>query len=185
MMTCDMKLFFYFIVNPTKKLPLFIVSGASCAGKSTACRVLFQKEVDYIVLESDLLWNKIYDTPEDNYREYRSRWMNVCANISQIGKPVVLCGCGVPDSFESVPERQLFTTVHYLAIVSESEVFEKRMREGRNVDDGNWIKSSLDFNEWLKKNADKTTPKMKLVDNTNLTPEETAEQIDIWIRERL
>lgn len=40
---------------PTRKGPLFLVTGASCAGKSTLCEVLFQKEKGYVVLESDLL----------------------------------------------------------------------------------------------------------------------------------
>lgn len=172
-------------MNPTKKLPLFIVSGASCAGKSTACSLLFQKEEDYIVMESDLLWNEMYNTPEDNYRQYRSMWMRVSANIAQIGKPVVLCGCGTPEQFENLPERELFTTIHYLAVVSDSDVFEKRMREGRKVTDEGWIKSSLHFNEWLKKNADKTKPNITLVDNSKITPEETSQQIDAWIRKNL
>lgn len=172
-------------MHPTKKLPLFIVSGASCAGKSTACEILFQKEKDYIVMESDLIWNKIYDTPEDNYRQYRSIWMRMSANIAQIGKPVVLCGCATPEQFENLPERELFTKIHYIAVVSDSDIFEKRMREGRKVTDDGWIKSSLHFNDWLKKNAEKTTPTISLVDNSHLTPEETAERIDEWIRKNL
>ena len=86
-------------MNPTKKQQLFIITGASCVGKSTLCEQLFLKEKEYIVMESDLLWNKIYNTPNDNYCEYRRLWMKVCSNISQIGKPVVLCGCAVPEQF--------------------------------------------------------------------------------------
>ena len=41
----------------TKKQPLFIVTGASCVGKSTLCNELFINEKEYIVMESDLLWN--------------------------------------------------------------------------------------------------------------------------------
>lgn len=46
---------------PTRKNKLFIISGASCVGKSTACEVLFKKEKDYIVMESDLLWDERYN----------------------------------------------------------------------------------------------------------------------------
>lgn len=31
-------------MEPTKKLPLFVVSGASGVGKSTACNLLFLRE---------------------------------------------------------------------------------------------------------------------------------------------
>ncbi|MDE6410979.1 MAG: AAA family ATPase [Clostridia bacterium] len=172
-------------MRPTIKQPLFIVSGASGVGKSTASELLFQKEKDYVVLESDLLWNSIYNTPDDNYREYRRVWTRVAANVAQIGKPVVLCGSADPEQFEHLPERELFTDIHYLAVVCDNEVLESRMRKGRKITDENWIRSSVTFNNWLKENADKTTPQITLLDNSALSPLETAEQIERWIRERL
>ncbi len=36
-------------MNPTKKQQLFIITGASCVGKSTLCEQLFLKEKEYIV----------------------------------------------------------------------------------------------------------------------------------------
>lgn len=172
-------------MSNTKKQPLFIITGASCVGKSAACNILFQQEKDYIVMESDLLWNNIYNTPDDNYCEYRRLWMRVAANISQAGKPVVLCGCAVPGQFEPHPERDCFTEIYYLAVVCNSIQMEQRMRYGRQVTDKNWIKSSLDFNSWLVNNARNTKPYITLVDNSDITPEETAEAIDCWIKEKM
>ena len=169
-------------MKPTNKQPLFIITGASCVGKSTLCEELFKNEKDYIVLEGDLLWNDVYNTPDDDYSQYRRLWMRMCANISQIGMPVVLCGCAFPKQFENQPERDLFTDIHYLAVVCEDEVLEKRMREGRNVEHENWIQSSLDFNNWLKENADKTNPKISLHDNSYLSPEQSAVFVNAWIR---
>lgn len=170
-------------MKPNKKLPLFIVTGASCVGKSTISEILFQRETEYIVMESDLLWNDIYNTPDDDYRNYREIWLKLCSNISQIGLPVVLCGCAVPKQFELCNGRSEFTSLYYLAIVSNDDVLEERMRVCRNVTDDNWIKSSLDFNRWLKDNAQKTDPNMKLLDNSKLTPLEAAEIADAWIHE--
>ncbi|ERI93366.1 hypothetical protein HMPREF1982_01790 [Clostridiales bacterium oral taxon 876 str. F0540] len=169
-------------MEPTKRNKLFVISGASCIGKSTACEILFRNEKDYIVMESDLLWSERYNTPENNYREYRELWMRVCCNISQIGMPVVLCGCAVPEQFEVCDARKYFTEIIYIAVVAEKDELIKRMKHGRNVTDENWIKSSEQFNEWLKNNALKTTPNIILVDNTYLTPQETAEKIDEVIR---
>ena len=56
-------------MTPTGKLPLFLVSGASCVGKSSLCEVLFRREQDFLVLESDLLWRKEFDTPEEAARK--------------------------------------------------------------------------------------------------------------------
>lgn len=172
-------------MEPTKKSKLFIITGASCIGKSTACEILFRNEKDYIVMESDLLWSDIYNTPEDNYRTYRELWMRICSNISQIGMPVVLCGCAVPEQFEVCNARKYFSEIIYIAVVGENDKLISRMKFGRNVTDENWIYSSQQFNEWLKSNAKVTTPNITLVDNTYLSPDETARKIDEIIRSNI
>lgn len=172
-------------MRPTNKQPLFIITGASCVGKSALCEQLFLKEKEYIVMESDLLWNDIYNTPEDNYCAYRRLWMRICSFISQIGKPVVLCGCAVPKEFEDHPERKMFSDIYYLAVVCDDTALEDRMRRGRRVDDENWIKSSLDFNNWLKRNADNTSPRITLLDTTGLSPTEAAKTAHNWIMEKI
>lgn len=167
-------------MKPTKKLPLFIISGSSGIGKSTTCEILFQNESEYIVMESDLLWNDIYNTPEDNYRKYRELWLQVCANISQIVKPVVLCGCATPDQFNVCSEKDLFTEIHYLAIVCDNDILENRMREERKISNENWIKSSADYNSWIKNNGREQN--IYLLDNIQLSPEKAAKEVDTWIR---
>ena len=167
---------------PTKKLPLFIITGASCVGKSSICKLLFNKEKDYIVMESDILWSDVYNTPEDGYKTYRKLWMRLCYNISQIGLPVVLCGCAIPEQFENNIERDKFLDIHYLAVVCDTNVLEERMVNGRKVTDKNWIKSSMDFNNWLKDNALKTTPSIHLLDNSQITVEEGSVYVDNWIK---
>lgn len=170
---------------PTRRLPLFVVSGASCVGKSTACEILFQQETDYVVLESDVIWNDVYNTPDDDYRAYRAVQLNLCANIAQAGKPVVLCGCATPQQLESLPGRKLFTAIHYIAIVCGDEAMEHRLRKGRKIKDQAHLRSSLHFNQWLKEHAGVTNPPMELLDNSQRTPGETAALIDAWIQKHL
>ncbi len=172
-------------MTPTIKQPLFVVTGASCVGKTTLCEILFQNERDYVVMEGDLLWCKIYDTTEDGYRDFRRTWMRLSASISQISKPVVLCGCGVPEQFESQPERELFTNIHYLAAVCDEDELIRRMKVGRGVTDEGWIKSSVDFNRWLQENHDKTSPEITLLDTTHLIPTEAAEAAHKWITSKI
>ena len=170
-------------MQPTIKQPLFIISGASGVGKSTMCELLFQNETDYIVLESDILWHDVHNTPDNNYKPYRQTWLNLCANISQFGKPVVLCGSATPEQFESLPERELFTDIHYLAVVSDPANLEKRMREGRAITDKNWIDSSVNFNDWLIKNGE--SHGITILDTTNLTPQQAAQTTDAWIQSKI
>lgn len=171
--------------QPLKRLPLFIITGASGVGKSTLSIELYKNETDYIVMESDILWCDYFNTPEDDYRKYRETWLRVCKNISQAGKPVVLCGCSIPEQFENCVERRYFSEIYYLACVCDSDSLEKRLRQGRSVNDENWIKSSLSFNQWLKDNADKTEPNITLLDTSAKTAEEAAKIADKWIMERL
>ena len=170
-------------MKPTKKLPLFLITAASGMGKSTACQILFSREKDYLVLESDILWDERFNTPENNYAPYRSLWMELCAGIAQGGKPVVLCGCCVPEQFETRPQRGLFSDIYYLALVAEEETLLRRMTEGRGITDSAWIQSSVDFNRWLRRNAGSTTPPVSLLDVTDLTPQETAQAIHRWVLE--
>jgi len=166
-------------MTPTRNLPLFVVSGASCVGKSTACKILFQNETDYVVLESDIIWNSLYDTPDDDYRAFRIVQLKLCASIAQAGKPVVLCGCAVPKQFEKLSERALFTRIHYLALVCDDSALERKMKKGRGIRDKKQLASSLDFNRWLKENGE--AHGVTLLDNTRLTPQEGADEVDRWI----
>ena len=174
-------------MTPTKKLPLFVVTGASGVGKSTTCEELFRQEEGkpYLVMESDILWTEYYDTPDDNYRGLRTIWMYLCANIAQCGKPVVLCGCATPDQFENLPERDLFTKIHYLAVVCSDEALEDRMKNGRGIEEEDWLRASYNFNRWLKEHAAETDPPITLLDITGKTPAEAAESLEQWILSRL
>ena len=98
--------------------PLYIVTGASGVGKSALCREMAKIQSGYIVLDSDLLWDEIYNTPEDGYRRYRETWMTLCAAISDAGHPVVLCGCATPGQFEACDARRLFTEIRTIALVA-------------------------------------------------------------------
>ena len=148
--------------------PLYIVTGASGVGKSALCREMAKIQSGYIVLDSDLLWDEIYNTPEDGYRRYRETWMTLCAAISDKDRVVAL-------------EYQLFTEIRTIALVARPEILTARLRQGRLIDDENWIRGSLDFNDWLVGHADTSVPPMRLLDTSLLTPQKAAEQADRWI----
>src|ERR1051325_8311588 len=98
-----------------KRLPLLLVGGPAGAGKSTACALLLGELTEAVLIESDILWRKEFNTPEDGYNSYFRMWLRLAAHIAQSGKPVALFGAGfaVPHSVEPLPERALFSVVHY------------------------------------------------------------------------
>ncbi|WP_052737863.1 AAA family ATPase [Bacillus sp. SA1-12] len=109
------------------QLPLFIVTGASGTGKSTSAFSLSNLSKDYVPLETDILWDNRFNTPETNYREYRELWLRTAKNISQAGKPVILCGTAMPDQLEQCVERRYFTEIYYLALVCDNKELTQRL----------------------------------------------------------
>ena len=166
------------------RLPLFVITGASGSGKTTLCMELVPRMPACIFMESDILWRSEFATPQDDYRSYRNLWLRVAKNISQGGRPVVLCGSAMPDQFEACPERRYFTTLYYLAIVCNEEALTQRLlgRPGwRKSSSPEFVERMVSWNGWLKEHAASTNPRMTLLDNTTLTIEESAACVQRWV----
>lgn len=167
------------------RLPLFILTGASGVGKSTVCLELAAKMKDVVVMESDILWRAEFNQPETNYREYRETWLRVCKNISQAGKPVVLCGVGEPTQFEQCIERRYFSELNYLALICDDQILPSRLQKRptwRGSSKDEHIKEQVLFNRWLINNAQNIEPPMTLLDTSEISVGETAEKVERWIR---
>ena len=170
---------------PIRRYPLFWITGASCAGKSTVSRELFLQDNGLIVLESDILWDDKWEAMGDNYRTYRRTWLRVCQNVcQQAGKPVVLCGCCEPSQFAGLSETGFFTGIHFLAVVCRDEALERRM-DRRGTTDPGVRRTHRDFNRWFYENHSNTDPPITLLDTSDLTPAKAAEQALAWCREIL
>jgi hypothetical protein len=168
------------------RLPLFVITGASGVGKSITCLALAAKTKDFVVMESDILWRDEFNQPATDYRNYREMWLRVCKNISQAGKPVILCGAGVPEQFEQCVERRYFSAIHYLALVCTDEALESRLRSRpawRGSSEDEYIRTHVAFNRWLKENARSTQPPMSLLDTSELAVDESVERVEKWVRE--
>lgn len=165
------------------RLPLFVVTGASGTGKTTTCLAAATSAKNFVVMESDILWVDEFNQSETDYRRYRELWLRVCKNISQAGKPVILCGSCIPSQFESCVERRYFSAIHYLALVCDDEALASRLRSRpawRGTSDDEYIARHVEFNRWLKQNARSTEPPMTLLDTTEITVDESVERLLHW-----
>jgi adenylate kinase len=163
------------------RLPLFVVTGASGAGKTTTCLTAAASTKDFVVMESDILYTDEFKQPE----RYRELWLRVCKNISQAGMPVILCGSCIPSQFESRVERRYFSEIHYLAMVCDDEAIALRLRSRpawRRTSDDEYIARHVEFNRWLKENASSTEPPMTLLDTTEITVDESVARLLHWAR---
>ena len=173
--------------HPFRQLPLLIVSGASGAGKSTVCQHLTGQVTQAVLLDSDILWRPEFNSPETNYRDYFELWLRLCKNISQSGRPVVLfgAGVGVPENIEDCLERRYFSNVHYLALVCSESTLSERLQSRpvwRGTRDPKYMDDHIRFNRWFKEYD--SQPEIERFDTTDTLPEETAEQVASWIKER-
>jgi predicted kinase len=174
--------------HPFLQLPLFIVSGASGAGKSTVCHALLGGLNHAVLLDSDILWRPEFNTPENNYRDFFETWLRMCKNISQAGRPVVLfgAGAGVPDNIEPRIERRYFSTVEYLALVCDDKVLADRLKQRpawRGTQASAYIEEHQRFNQWFKTRGT-TAPHITLVDTTHATVGATTAKVTSWISEK-
>ncbi len=165
------------------QLPLFVVTGASGTGKSACALSLAAQTNDYVVMETDILWEERYNSPETQYREYREMWLRLAKNISQSGKPVILCGTAMPDQLEPCLERRYFSEVFYLALTCSEEEMVKRLRSRpswRESSGSAFLENMVRFNQWFRENGPGNEPPIDLLDTTGVTADETAQHILAW-----
>lgn len=174
--------------HPFVSLPLFVVTGASGAGKSAIGLELPARLSECVVLDADILWRPEFDTPADGYRAFRDTWLRLAKNIHQSGRPVVLLGSAVPAQFAASPERRYFAALHTLALICDDRELTARLT-GRPAwrDSGadEFIARMVRFNRWLTEHATTTQPPMALLDTSALTVPEAADRTAAWVRARL
>ncbi|HEX8070320.1 MAG TPA: AAA family ATPase [Pyrinomonadaceae bacterium] len=172
--------------RPYQRRPLMLVGGPAGAGKSATGAALVGHVGEAVILESDLLWRREFNTPADGYLDYMTLWLRLCAHIAQSGRPVALFGAGfaVPHNTQTLPARRLFSAIHYLALVCADDVLAARLRARPRWRDTReeMIAEHVQFNHWLKANAATTTPPVTLIDTTKTPPAETAAAVATWIR---
>jgi broad-specificity NMP kinase len=169
-------------------LPLFVVTGASAAGKTTVALSLMKSAQNYIVLDQDILWCDAFNTPDDDFMQFRNTWLRVVKNVHQAGRSVVLFGTSIPKQFESCTERRYLSDIHYLALVCNPDELKQRLMERPN-----WRQSGtpenlermLEFNNWLLENASSTKPNITLLDTTGVPLEQTVKATHDWVTSKL
>lgn len=171
-----------------RRLPLLLVGGPAGAGKSTVCATLLGEVTEALVVECDLLWRREFDTPGDGYNAYFRMWLTLAAHLAQSGRPAALFGAAfaVPRNTEPLPERRLFSEVHYLGLVCDDDALAARLRARpawRDAGD-DLVRQHVEFNRRLKARAAEAEPPVTLLDTTSAAVAETAALVASWIRGR-
>ena len=155
-------------------LPLFVVTGASGAGKTTVAEPLRRLLPDCDVFEADITLRVAalgWDT-------WRNTWLRLVHGVALNGRVTVLCGSLMPDQLESVPARKLLGPIHFCNLDCRDDVLAERLRARPS-----WRHSSIEtaiqehqrFAAWLR------THIQPCFDTGAMTPPEVAEHIARWV----
>lgn len=173
---------------PFRRLPLFVMTGSSGAGKTTTCRLLMRSLPECVVLESDTLWGSIDMAGEGSLPRYWDTWLRLVMNIHQAERPVLLCGTVVPSVIESLPSQSYIAGTYYLALTCDDAELEQRLHARpawRQSGSDDFVRDHVTFNRWFRSKTDPDQPSITLIDTTHATGDETAAEVRQWVRNRL
>jgi chloramphenicol 3-O-phosphotransferase len=165
--------------TPANIFPLFVVTGASGAGKTSIIPALRQLLPECIIFDKDLLWGRCDD------KQFYNNWLRIAYSIAQGGRHTVICGTIMPWDLDSCEDRGLVGTIHFLNLHCSDEIREQRLRNRpawRASSSEAFILEHKRFAQWLLDNA--TTmydPPMLIVDTSKASVEEVAHAAAQWV----
>jgi hypothetical protein len=162
-------------VTEVPALPLFVVTGASGAGKTTVTPLLCRLLPESAVFEGDLI-NQVAALGWDVWRD---TWLRVAYGVAGSGRPTVLCTSLMPDHLESLPARRLLGPIYFGNLDCPDDVLAARLRARpawRHTNTDEAILNHQRFAAWLREHIDPSW------DTSTLTVEELAGRIVAWVR---
>lgn len=162
--------------------PLFVLSGASGAGKSTIVPLLIEHLAGAcIVFDVDWLIDPLRAATSDgaiDWTAFRDTWLHVAAGLAHNRLPTVLVGPFIPEHLHDLPGHDLVGEIAYAALDCSDELRQARI-EARPMWRLRDVEEQIAFAAWLRAN-------LSPVFNTDrAAPGETADAVATWIREIL
>lgn len=158
-------------------LPLFIVTGASGAGKSTIIEPLQHRLKAYGVFDKDQIWANNWDMVANNF-------FRIASALAQGGRKTVVVGTIVPHHLEGLSDRDLVGDIFYINLHTDDQTRRIRLTTRRKwgLPSEEFIQAHARFATQLLQDAEtKFGHPMPTIDTTFNSPEEVAEQVADWI----
>ncbi|WP_284646594.1 AAA family ATPase [Paenibacillus silviterrae] len=166
-----------------KKIPLFIVTGASGVGKTTVMGELRTTMPEFDVFSTDI----------DNFGttasklEYQDRFnilFHFANAVAKSGRGTIICGTLMPWAAEKCDTYNKFSEVCFINLHCDDATRNNRLRN--RGDKANWtdekLKEHEEFAQWLINNAETAyIPPMPTIDTTSPPPSQVAEQIKRYV----
>ena len=164
-----------------KRLPLFILTGCSGIGKTTAAQELMRQNANVVVLDADIYCGVMPLNSDEDYQKMVESMENFSKNIMQSGLPVLWTMAGNLDKLSKTYNCRFFSGIHCLALVcNEKELF-RRMTVGRGITDKAWIDGSIAYNNYFMTHMAVDNMAFNIFDVSDKSVSDTAEYILEWI----
>lgn len=164
---------------PANILPLFVITGASGSGKTTATLALRGRLENCVIFDKDLLYGRWGENGDEEL--FRNNWLRVSYSIAQEGRYSVILGTFGPDAFEACEDRGLVGDIHFLNLHCDEKTRVKRLEarpSWRQSANNEFLRNQLDFAQWMIDNAEtEFSPPLVTIDTSNISIEETVSAI--------
>lgn len=162
--------------------PLFLVTGASCSGKTAVLAPLARMlRGRCITFDADLLLDSAGTLSAGrpiNSNAFRDAWLALAHGVAQAGMPTVLLGPFIPDHLHNLPARRWIGDIHYFALDCPDHLRRARMSarpRWRRHD----TEEQVEFGRWLRRSIPDR------VDTGNGRPADAAAAISAWVDRHL
>lgn len=157
-------------------LPLFVVTGASGAGKSTITGPLRSLLPACLVFETDV----IVHVAALGWDTWRNTWLQLAHAAALGGQATVLTGSLTPGQLEPLPARKLIGPMHFALLDCPDDVLAGRARPAwRESSSPAKIIEHQRFAAWLRA---RITPSF---DTSTASAAEVADRVAAWVHARL
>lgn len=167
------------------KLPLFILTGCSGVGKTTTAHELMLSTEDLVVLDADFFHDLMPHETQEDYRRRIEKMEDLSKNIMQAGKPVLWAMAGNLDKLNSVYNRRFYSDIFCLALVCDEQTLRHRMVQGRGITDDEWIRSSVEYNNYFKTHTAIYDIRFDVCDTEGKEVGQVVEEVKKWVTEKM
>ena len=162
-------------VQQVPALPLFVVTGASGAGKTTITGPMSKRLPDFEVFDADLILH-VAALGGDNWQ---NTWLQLAYAIALNGRATVLLSSWLPAQLEPLPARTLIGPIHFCNLDCPDDVLAARLGSRpawRGTSSREKIAEHQRFAAWLRAHIRPS------FDTSTLSVDETARHVAAWAR---
>lgn len=172
--------------EPFVQDPLWWITGAPGAGKSSVLPHLRRALLDYVVFDGEAIDFWRFTGESGDYTPLYDQWLKVGHQLALNQRPLVIVATALPAQLDACRCRAYFSTIHYLGLVCPPVEQERRLQARptwRKADDATFIANACGFTRRLGELAQDDPAILTLHDTTATTPQESALTIARWVRQ--